>query len=110
MKDMLHYLDKLLEYPIKISKEGFKLTQPTKDFIHSLKPMFMWHEYSKSTLKNVYEDLENSIVKLDKLSDTLNHMSIGDSMIYIGDISKSIIQTLEMKVVMQLLKTLLIIN
>ena len=33
-------LDKLLEYPIKISKEGFKLTQPTKDyFIHSLKPM-----------------------------------------------------------------------
>ncbi len=92
-------LDKLLEYPVKISKEGFKLTQPTKDyFIHSLKPMFMWHEYSKSTLNNVYEDLENGIVKLDKLSDTLNHMSIeGFNDFYIGDISKSIIQTLEIE-------------
>ena len=92
-------LDKLLEYPIKISREGFKLTQPTKDyFIHSLKPMFMWHEYSKSTLNNVYEDLENGIVKLDKLSDTLNHMSIeGFNDFYIGDISKSIIQTLEIE-------------
>ena len=69
-------MDKLLEFPIKTAKEGFKLTQPTKDyFIHSLEPMFMWHEQSKIALANVYEDLENGIVKLDKLADTLSHMS-----------------------------------
>ena len=48
-------LDKLLEFPIKTAKEGFKLTQPTKDyFIHSLEPMFMWHEQSKIALDNVH--------------------------------------------------------
>ena len=92
-------LDKLLEFPIKTAKEGFKLTQPTKDyFIHSLEPMFMWHEQSKIALTNVYEDLENGIVKLDKLADTLSHMSDeGFNDFYIGDISKSIVETLKIE-------------
>ncbi len=92
-------LDKLLEFPIKTAKEGFKLTQPTKDyFIHSLEPMFMWHEESKIALSNVYEDLDNGTVKLDKLSDTLNHMSDeGFNDFYIGDISKSIVETLKLE-------------
>ena len=69
-------LDKLLEYPIKIAKDGFKLTQPTKDyFLHSLEPMFMWHEYSKEVLNDVYKDLDSGIVKLEKLSDTYSYMS-----------------------------------
>ena len=90
-------LNNLLEFPIKTAKDGFKLTQPTKDyFIHSLKPMFMWHEESKIALSNVYEDLDNGIVKLDKLSDTLTHMANeGFNDFYIGDISKSIVETLK---------------
>ena len=90
-------LDKLLEYPIKIAKDGFKLTQPTKDyFLHSLEPMFMWHEYSKDVLNNVYKDLDNGIVKLEKLSDTYSYMSSeGFNDFYHGDISKSILQTIE---------------
>ena len=90
-------LDKLLEYPIKIAKDGFKLTQPTKDyFIHSLEPLFMWHEYSKDVLNNVYKDLDNGIVKLDKLSDTYSYISsVGFNDFYNGDISKSILQTVE---------------
>ena len=90
-------LDKLLEYPIKIAKDGFKLTQPTKDyFTHSLEPMFMWHEYSKDVLSNVYEDLDNGIVKLEKLSDTYSYISTeGFNDFYKGDISRSILQTLE---------------
>ena len=90
-------MDKLLEYPIKIAKDGFKLTQPTKDyFIHSLEPLFMWHEYSKDVLNNVYKDLDNGIVKLDKLSDTYSYISsVGFNDFYNGDISKSILQTVE---------------
>ena len=90
-------LDKLLEYPIKIAKDGFKLTQPTKDyFLHSLEPMFMWHEYSKEVLNNVYKDLDSGIVKLEKLSDTYSYMSTkGFDDFYHGDISKSILQTVE---------------
>ena len=90
-------LDKLLEYPIKIAKDGFKLTQPTKDyFVHSLEPMFMWHEYSKNVLNSVYQDLDNGIVKLEKLSDTYSYMSTeGFNDFYTGDISKSILETLE---------------
>ena len=90
-------LNKLLEYPIQIAKEGFKLTQPTKDyFLHSLEPMFMWHEYSKDVLNNVYKDLDNGIVKLEKLSDTYSYMSTeGFNDFYHGDISKSILQTVE---------------
>ena len=90
-------LDKLLEYPIKIAKDGFKLTQPTKDyFLHSLEPMFMWHEYSKEVLNNVYKDLDSGIVKLEKLSDTYSYMSTkGFNDFYYGDISKSILQTVE---------------
>ena len=90
-------LDKLLEYPIKIAKDGFNLTQPTKDyFLHSLEPMFMWHEYSKEVLNNVYKDLDSGIVKLEKLSDTYSYMSTkGFNDFYHGDISKSILQTVE---------------
>ena len=90
-------LDKLLEYPIKIAKDGFKLTQPTKDyFLHSLEPMFMWHEYSKEVLNDVYKDLDSGIVKLEKLSDTYSYMSTkGFNDFYHGDISKSILQTVE---------------
>ena len=90
-------LDKLLEYPIKIAKDGFKLTQPTKDyFLHSLEPMFMWHEYSKEVLNNVYKNLDSGIVKLEKLSDTYSYMSTeGFNDFYHGDISKSILQTVE---------------
>ena len=90
-------LDKLLEYPIKIAKDGFKLTQPTKDyFLHSLEPMFMWHEYSKEVLNNVYKDLDSGVVKLEKLSDTYSYMSTkGFNDFYHGDISKSILQTVE---------------
>ena len=90
-------LDKLLEYPIKIAKDGFKLTQPTKDyFLHSLEPMFMWHEYSKEVLNDVYKDLDSGIVKLEKLSDTYSYMSAkGFNDFYHGDISKSILQTVE---------------
>ena len=90
-------LHKLLEYPIQIAKDGFKLTQPTKDyFLHSLEPMFMWHEYSKDVLNNVYKDLDSGIVKLEKLSDTYSYMSTeGFNDFYHGDISKSILQTVE---------------
>ena len=90
-------LHKLLEYPIQIAKDGFKLTQPTKDyFLHSLEPMFMWHEYSKEVLNDVYKDLDSGIVKLEKLSDTYSYMSTkGFNDFYYGDISKSILQTVE---------------
>ena len=90
-------LFKLLEYPIKIAKDGFKLTQTTKDyFLHSLEPMFMWHEYSKEVLNDVYKDLDSGIVKLEKLSDTYSYMSAkGFNDFYHGDISKSILQTVE---------------
>jgi len=58
----------------------------------------MWHEQSKIALANVYEDLENGIVKLDKLADTLSHMSDeGFNDFYIGDISKSIVETLKIE-------------
>ena len=92
-------LDKLLEFPIKTAKDGFKLTQPTKDyFIHSLEPMFMWHDESKITLANVYDDLDGGVVKLDKLSDTLSHMSYeGFNDFYVGDISKAIVKTLKLE-------------
>ncbi len=90
-------LNKLLEYPINIAKKGFKLTQPTKDyFLHSLEPMFMWHDYSRLILKNVINDLNNGIVKLDKLSDSLNHLSNeGFNDFYTGDVSKEILKTIK---------------
>ena len=90
-------LNRLLEFPINIAKKGFKLTQPTKDYFqHSLKPMFMWHDYSKMILKNISQDLENGIVKLNKLSDSLDHLSNeGFNDFYIGDISKEILKTIE---------------
>ena len=89
-------LRKLLEFPINIAKRGFKLTQPTKDYFqHALKPMFMWHDYSKMILENISQDLENGIVKLNKLSDSLEHLSNeGFNDFYIGDISKEILKTI----------------
>lgn len=89
-------LTKLLEFPIKIAKNGFKLTQPTKDYFqHSLKPMFMWHDYSKMILENISHDLDDGIVKLSKLSDSLDHLSNeGFNDFYVGDISKSILKTI----------------
>jgi len=92
-------LSKLLEFPINIAKKGFKLTQPTKDYFqHSLKPMFMWHDYSKMILQNISQDLENGIVKLNRLSDSLEHLSNeGFNDFYIGDISREILKTIEIE-------------
>ena len=90
-------LDKLLEFPISIAKNGFKLTQPTKDYFkHSLGPIFMWHDYSKIILENVQNNLDYGIVKLDKLSDSLNHLANeGFNDFYEGDVSKEILKTIE---------------
>ena len=92
-------LNTLMEYPINIAKQGFTLTQPTKDyFIHSLEPMFMWHENSKIVLSEVSKDLDSGIVKLEKLSDTYEHISIeGFNDFYVGDVSKSILQTVQIE-------------
>ena len=90
-------LDKLLEFPIKIAKNGFKLTQPTKDYFqHSLEPIFMWHDYSKIILENVATNIDNAIVKLDKLSDSLSHLANeGFNDFYEGDVSKEILKTIQ---------------
>ena len=90
-------LDKLLEFPINIAKNGFKLTQPTRDYFqHSLEPIFMWHDYSKIILKNVANNIDNGIVKLDKLSDSLNHLANeGFNDFYEGDVSKEILKTIK---------------
>ena len=90
-------LDKLLEFPSKIAKNGFKLTQPTKDYFkHSLEQIFMWHDYSKIILENVANNIDNGIVKLDKLSDSLNHLANeGFNDFYEGDVSKEILKTIK---------------
>ena len=90
-------LYKLLEFPINIAKNGFKLTQPTKDYFkHSLGPIFMWHKYSKIILENVQNNLDDGIVKLDKLSDSLNHLANeGFNDFYEGDVSKEILKTIK---------------
>ena len=90
-------LNKLLEFPINIAKNGFKLTQPTKDYFqHSLEPMFMWHDYSKLILENIANNLDNGIVKLTKLSDSLNHLANeGFNDFYAGDVSKEILKTIK---------------
>ena len=90
-------LDKLLEFPSNVAKNGFKLTQPTKDYFkHSLEPIFMWHDYSKIILENVANNINNGIVKLDKLSDSLNHLTNeGFNDFYEGDVSKEILKTIK---------------
>ena len=90
-------LNKLLEFPINIAKNGFKLTQPTKDYFqHSLEPMFMWHDYSKLILENIANNLDNGIVKLTKLSDSLNHLANeGFNDFYAGDVSKELLKTIK---------------
>ena len=90
-------LNKLLEFPINIAKNGFKLTQPTKDYFqHSLEPMFMWHDYSKLILENIANNLDNGLVKLTKLSDSLNHLANeGFNDFYAGDVSKEILKTIK---------------
>ena len=90
-------LDKLLEFPINIAKNGFKLTQPTRDYFqHSLEPIFMWHDYSKIILENVANNIDNAIVKLDKLSDSLSHLANeGFNDFYEGDVSKEILKTIQ---------------
>ena len=90
-------LHKLLEFPINIAKNGFKLTQPTRDYFqHSLEPIFMWHDYSKIILKNVANNINNGIVKLEKLSDSLNHLANeGFNDFYEGDVSKEILKTVK---------------
>ena len=90
-------LDKLLEFPINIAKNGFKLTQPTRDYFkHSLDPIFMWHDYSKIILENVSNNIDNGIVKLDKLSDSLTHLANeGFNDFYEGDVSKEILKTIK---------------
>lgn len=90
-------LGKLLEFPINIAKNGFKLTQPTKDYFkHSLEPIFMWHDYSKIILENVQNNLDDGIIKLDKLSDSLNHLANeGFNDFYVGDVSKEILKTIK---------------
>ena len=90
-------LKKLFEYPIELAKNGFTLPQPSKDYlIHSLEPLFMWHPTSENTLQSVFNDLENGVVVLSKLSDSLSHMANeGFSDFYYGDISKEIISTVQ---------------
>ena len=90
-------LNKLLEFPINIAKNGFKLTQPTKDYFqHSLEPIFMWHDYSKLILENIANNLDNGIVKLTKLSDSLNHLANeGFNDFYAGDVSKELLKTIK---------------
>jgi len=90
-------LEKLFEYPIELAKNGFTLPQPSKDYlIHSLEPLFMWHPTSENTLQSVFNDLENGVVVLSKLSDSLSHMANeGFSDFYYGDISKEIISTVQ---------------
>ena len=90
-------LYKLLEFPINIAKNGFKLTQPTRDYFqHSLEPIFMWHDYSKIILENVSNNIDNAIVKLDKLSDSLSHLANeGFNDFYEGDVSKEILKTVK---------------
>tara|TARA_B100000902_G_scaffold8655_3_gene10912 strand:- start:2194 stop:3636 length:1443 start_codon:yes stop_codon:yes gene_type:complete len=89
-------LEKLFEFPIHLANQGFKLTQPSKDYLkHSLEPLFQWHPVSKSSLQGISNDLENGVVVLSKLADTLGHMSTeGFNDFYKGDICNELTGTL----------------
>jgi len=90
-------LDKLLEFPINIAKNGFKLTQPTKDYLeHSLVPLFFWHEEAKNTFKYINEDINVGEVHFLKLADTFEHISnVGFEDFYSGDISRELVSTIK---------------
>jgi len=90
-------ISKLTEFPIKIAKKGFKLTQPSKDYLnHSLVPLFFWHEEAKKTFKFINEDLEQGEVQFLKLADTFEHISnVGFEDFYSGDISRELVSTIK---------------
>ena len=87
----------LMEYPIKVSKDGFKLTQPSKDYFkHSLEPLYMWHEESSTILKPIKQDLDNGKVILKKLSNTLEYLGNNDfNCFYSGDIANEVLKTIK---------------
>lgn len=90
-------ISKLTEFPIKIAKKGFKLTQPSKDYLnHSLVPLFFWHEEAKKTFKFINEDLEQGEVQFLKLADTFEHISnVGFEDFYSGDICRELVSTIK---------------
>ncbi len=87
----------LLEYPIKVCNDGFKLTQPSKDYFeHSLEPLYMWHEESKNILKPIKQDLQNGKVIMKKLSNTLEQLANNNfDSFYSGDIANEILKTIK---------------
>ena len=90
-------ISNLTEFPIKIAKKGFRLTQPSKDYLnHSLVPLFFWHEEAKKTFKFINEDLEQGEVQFLKLADTFEHISnVGFEDFYSGDISRELVSTIK---------------
>ena len=56
----------------------------------------MWHDYSKIILGNVANNIDSGIVKLDKLSNSLDHLANeGFNDFYEGDVSKEILKTIK---------------
>ena len=56
----------------------------------------MWHDESAEVLKPLEEDLENGVVKLIKLSESLAYLSDNDfDNFYYGDIANEILKTVE---------------
>ena len=88
----------LFEYPISIARNGFFITQTTKDyFIHSLEPLFSWHPESRKTLNSLITDgLDKGTVRFDQLGDTYSHMSInGFNDFYKGNIAQELVETIK---------------
>ena len=56
----------------------------------------MWHDYSKEVLSDVYDDIDQGTVKLNRLSDTIDHLAgEGFDDFYNGDVSRSILSTIQ---------------
>ena len=56
----------------------------------------MWHDESAKVLKPLEDDLENGVVKLNKLSETLEHLADNDfDNFYYGDIANEVLKTIE---------------